>query len=178
VGEDAIGWSEAVQTRLDARGAPGMYCAMPRTLALLRHGRAAGQGPDAVLTPEGAQQLEKVAAVLKAEGWRPAAMFVSPYSRALESARVFAAALGLGKPAAVLEELIPESEPVEALAAIDAAAPGHASILVVSHMPLVARIANELTGEDLSFTPATFVEIADQGDGQVRLVRRLSPEEM
>jgi len=151
---------------------------MARTLALLRHGRAAGQGPDAVLTPQGAQQLEKVAAVLKAEGWRPAAVFVSPYSRALESARVFAAELGLVKPAAVLHELLPESEPIDALAAIDAVAPGHASILIVSHMPLVARIALELTEEDVAFTPATFVEIADRGNGAAQLVRRLSPEEL
>ena len=53
-----------------------------------------------------------------------------------------------------------------------------ASILIVSHLPLVARLATELTGEEVSFTPATLVEIADRGDGQARLVRRLSPDEL
>ena len=151
---------------------------MVRTLALLRHGRAAGQGPDATLTPEGVHQLQKIAAALRAESWRPAVIFVSPLTRAQQSASMFAAGIGLGARAVVLRQLIPDTEPVDALQAIDAAAAGAASILVVSHLPLVARIAHELTGEDISFTPATFVEIADQGDGTAQLVRRLSPEEL
>jgi len=48
----------------------------------------------------------------------------------------------------------------------------------VSHLPLVARIASELTGAEIAFTPGTLVEIADPGDGRARLVRRLSPEEL
>jgi phosphohistidine phosphatase SixA len=151
---------------------------MVRTLALLRHGRAAGQGLDASLTPEGRVQLRKVADVLRAEGWRPAAVLASPLTRAIESARSFAAVLGLERQAVVLRELAPDGEPLDALHAIDAAAPGSASILVVSHLPLVARIAHELTGEDVSFTPATFVEIAGQDDGTARLVRRFCPDEM
>ena len=150
---------------------------MLRTLALLRHGRASGQGLDAALTPEGIVQLQKVAAVLRAEGWRPATILASPLTRAMESARTVAAGLGLERQAVVLRELAPDSEPVDALHAIDAAAHGSTSILVVSHLPLVARIAHELTGDEISFTPATFAEIADQGDGTARLVRRLSPDE-
>jgi phosphohistidine phosphatase SixA len=178
VAEDAIGWSEAAQTRLDGPGAPGLYFAMLRTLALLRHGRAAGQGPDAPLTPEGVQQLQRLASAMRAQGWRPEAILASPFVRAQESARTFAAGLGFTQPAIVLHELIPDSEPGDALQAIDAAAPGRASILVVSHLPLVARIASELTGEEVAFTPATLVEIADEGDGKARVVRRLTPDEL
>jgi len=149
-----------------------------RTLALLRHGRATGQGPDAPLMPQGIEQLHKLAAALKAEGWRPAAMLSSPFTRALDSARALAVGLGIAPSPIVLQALIPDSEPLDALNAIDAAAPGSPSILVVSHLPLVARIANELLGEEIGFTPATLVEIADSGDGRAKLVRRLSPDEL
>ena len=151
---------------------------MPRTLALLRHGRAAGQGPDAPLTVQGIEQLQKLAAVLAAEGWRPEVILASPLLRAKESARTLAAGTGVTRPAVVLRELIPDSEPLDALQAIDAAAPGSKLVLVVSHLPLVGRIAHELTGEEVAFTPATLAEIADQGDGTARRVRRLSAEEL
>jgi phosphohistidine phosphatase SixA len=78
----------------------------------------------------------------------------------------------------VVDELNPDNEPDDALKAIDAAALQSASILVVSHLPLVARIAAELTGQEVSFTPATFVEIAHEGEEGARLVRRLSPEDL
>ena len=151
---------------------------MARTLALLRHGRAAGQGPDAPLTVQGIEQLEKLAVTLKAEGWRPEAILASPLLRARESARMLAAGIGIMRSPVVLHELIPDSEPLHALQAIDAAAPGSRLVLVVSHLPLVGRIAHELTGEEIAFTTATLVEIADQGDGAARLVRRLSAEEL
>jgi len=151
---------------------------MLRTLALLRHGRAAGQGPDAPLTPHGIEQLQRLAAVLEAERWRPEAILTSPFTRALDSARTLASGIGVARTPVVVRELVPDSEPLEALQAIDAAASGSASILVVSHLPLVARIASELIGEDVAFTPATLVEIADEGDGHARLVRRLSAEEL
>jgi len=151
---------------------------MLRTLALLRHGKAAGQGPDALLTREGVQQLQKLAAVLKAGSWRPERILVSPFTRAMESARTFIAAVGVEPPLIVLNELIPDTEPVDALQAIDDATPGIASILVVSHLPLVARIASELVGEEIAFSPGTFVEIAHDGEAGARLVRRLSPQEL
>ena len=151
---------------------------MARTLALLRHGRASGQVPDAALTPEGMQQLRRLAAVLRAQDWRPDVILASPFTRALESARTFAAALGVTQAPVALDELIPDSEPLDALQAIDAAAPASGSILVVSHLPLVARLALELTGEEVSFTTATLAEIRDAGDGRAHLVRRLSPDEL
>ena len=151
---------------------------MARTLALLRHGRASGQGPDAPLTVQGIEQLQRLAAVLAAEGWRPEIILASPLVRAKESARMIASGVGVTRPPVVLHELIPDSEPLDALQAIDEAAPGSSLVLVVSHLPLVGRIAQELTGEEVAFTPATLAEITDQGDGAARLVRRLSAEEL
>jgi phosphohistidine phosphatase len=151
---------------------------MLRTLALLRHGLSAGQSPDAALLPEGAAYLRRLGAKLAAEHWQPAAIFTSPYVRARESAAVLASALGCEAPHVTLRALVPEGEPADALAAIAAAAPDAASVLVVSHMPLVGRLAQELVGEDLAFSPGTFVEIAREGEANARLVRRIGPRDM
>jgi len=74
-----------------------------------------------------------------------------------------------------LDELRPDGEPEQALAAIAGAAPLASPVLVVAHMPLVGLLARELVGEDILFSPGTFVEIERNGDGQARLLRRIGP---
>ena len=155
-----------------------MYCAMVRTLALLRHGLASGQGPDAALAPEGVRQVERLAAALRANAWRPDLVMSSPYTRALESARTFARGVGVSAPPVVLHELLPEREPLEALQAIDDAAPNLASIVVVTHLPLVGRLTFELTHQEVAFSPGTFVELRHDGNGYAQLVRRIAPQEL
>ena len=151
---------------------------MLRTLALLRHALASGQSPDAKLLPEGVAYLHRLGTKLEAEGWKPGAIVTSPYMRARDSAGVLAAVLGYESRAAVLNELVPESEPDEALAAITAAAPLATPILVVTHLPLVGRLAQTLLGEDLSFSPGTLVEIVREGEGVARLIRRIGPRDL
>jgi phosphohistidine phosphatase SixA len=151
---------------------------MLRTLALLRHGLASGQGPAAELRPEGAAYLRRLAAVLDREGWRPAAIVTSPYRRARESAAVMATALRVSEAPLVLEELIPEAEPGPALTAVLAAAPLAACILVVTHLPLIGRLAQELIGEDPSFSPGTLVEIVREHDDVARLLRRIGASDL
>jgi len=163
--------------QLDPGVTRSLYCAMVRALALLRHGLASGQGPDAALVPQGTRQIERLASALRAEGWRPDLVLSSPYARALESARTLAGGVGYEAPPLVLHELLPESEPLDALQAIDAAAPGVASILVVSHLPLVGRLTFELTHQEVPFSPGTFVELRHDSDGLARLVRRIAPLE-
>jgi len=151
---------------------------MVRTLALLRHGLASGQGSDAALAPEGVRQLERLAAALRAGTWRPDVVLSSPYTRALESARTLARGLGVATAPMLLHELLPESEPLDALQAIDAAAPNVDSILVVTHLPLVGRLTFELTHQEVPFSPGTFVELRHDGDGYAQLVRRIAPQEL
>jgi len=151
---------------------------MVRTLVLLRHGLAAGQGPDSGLLPEGEAYLRRLGARLAGEGWKPAAILASPYLRARSSAAVLADSLGIREPTVLLSELLPEADAGEALAAITAAAPAATPVLVVTHLPLVARLANELVGEDVSFSPGTFVEIAREGAGGARLLRRIGPRDL
>lgn len=156
----------------------GSVALMLRVLALLRHGRASGQGPDATLEPEGAAQLRRLGAKLGAEGWQPAAVVTSPYRRARESAHVLAQALTPAVETHVLPELKPEAEPEDAIEAILAAAPLATPILVVTHLPLVGRLAQELLGEEIAFFPGTFVEIVRDGDGASRLLRRWNAHEL
>ncbi len=151
---------------------------MLRILALLRHGLASGQSPEAELLPEGAVYLQRLGAMLEAEGWSPGAICTSPFRRAADSARVLAGALDCEAPRLVLSELIPEGEPGEALAAITAAAPLARTVLVVTHIPLIGRLAQELVGEELAFSPGTFVEIAREGQGVARLLRRIGPRDL
>lgn len=151
---------------------------MIRVLALLRHGLAAGQTPNSELLPDGAVYLRRLGAMLRAEGWAPAAVLTSPYVRAQASAHVMVESLGLTLTPTVLEALVPESEPADALAAIQAAEPESALVLVVAHLPLLGRFAHELLGEDPTFSPGTLVEIAREGDGHSRLLRRIGPRDI
>ena len=66
---------------------------MTMRLLLLRHCEAAGQGPDAPLTPAGAAAAERVASVLAAAGVD--AIYSSPYRRAMQTVEPFAAQSGL-----------------------------------------------------------------------------------
>lgn len=62
-------------------------------LLLVRHARAAGQAPDAPLTPEGMSGAERLARALAAQ---PITRIVSsPWTRAVETARPLATRLGL-----------------------------------------------------------------------------------
>ena len=151
---------------------------MLRILALLRHGLASGQSPEAELLPEGVAHLRRLGARLEAEGWKPAAIVTSPYMRARGTAGVLADVLGCEAQPVVLEELVPECDPSNALAAIAAAVPLATPVLAVSHLPLVGRLAQELVGEELRFSPGTFVEIAREDGGVARLLRRISPRDL
>ncbi len=151
---------------------------MIRVLALLRHGLAAGQAANSELLPEGGVYLRRLGAMLRAEGWAPAAVLTSPYMRAKASAQVMIEGLGLMITPTVIDELVPESEPADALAAILTAAPQSTLVLVVAHLPLLGRLAHEMVGEDPTFSPGTLVEIGREADGQSRLLRRIGPRDL
>lgn len=151
---------------------------MIRNLALLRHGIASGQGPQAALLPEGALELRRLTALLASEGWRPGAVVTSPYRRAEESARIMVSDLAPDVDLFVLRELRPDVEPEDALEAVLAVAPMVSPVLIVSHLPLVARLVHGLIGEELSFSPGTFVEIVREGAAPARLLRRIGPRDL
>lgn len=150
---------------------------MDRTLALMRHGLATGQAPDAPLMAEGEEDVRCLGARLAGEGWRPDLVLCSPYRRALHTARLMADALAPLAGFETLSQLVPEGDPTEAAAVVRALAADHACVLVVSHLPLVGLLTAEFTGDSVPFTPGTWVEMAVPGDGRARLVRRVAPRE-
>jgi phosphohistidine phosphatase SixA len=88
-----------------------------------------------------------------------------------------AAALGFADLVETDAGLVPDSDPREAATLVRAHAAGCARLLVVSHLPLVGLLANDLTGDSPRFTPGTWVEMTLAHEGHARLLRRLAPRE-
>ena len=154
---------------------------MPLVLDILRHGaaEAAGAAGDSArpLSAAGRRVVSALAATLANEGWRPDRIFTSPMLRARQTAEIVRGA----SPAPAIERLdalLPESEPSDVLAALNAhgAVAGHA--LLVTHQPLAGRLASHLTGATPAFPPGTLVriELADgPGARRGRVVRAIEP---
>lgn len=116
-------------------------------IVLVRHGKAephAASDAARALTPRGQEQARAAAQWLRdtlgqGEGL---CLLASPYRRAQETAAPIAAALGVA--VRTVAEITPDDDPRRALAAIEAAGQGAETLVVVSHMPLVAGLAGWL----------------------------------
>jgi phosphohistidine phosphatase len=149
------------------------------TLCLLRHGRAAGQSPEAELLPAGEAQIRALGRLLAAEGFAPEAAFTSPYHRAQRTARLLLDELRSTLEARALPELVPDADPGVALRALFGSGLPLARVLVVSHQPLLGRMAIALTEQDPGFSAGTLAEIElAEGEDSGTLVRRLGPEDL
>lgn len=113
-------------------------------IVLVRHGEAEPRGSsDAAraLTARGHEQALAAGAWLRAAlaDAGTARLLASPYRRAQETAQAIGA--GLKLPVTTVDAITPDVDPRVALAAIEEAAAGASTLLVVSHMPLVAGLA-------------------------------------
>jgi phosphohistidine phosphatase SixA len=111
---------------------------------LLRHGLAEGIAPEAALLPEGEAQARAVAEHLAPWAEAGLAVVSSPLRRARETAGHLVARWGLAEPV-TLPALVPEGgegEARHALSALALAGP----LVVVSHRPLLPRLAQRLAG--------------------------------
>lgn len=116
-------------------------------IVLVRHGKAephAGTDAARALTHKGHEQARAAAQWLhetlgQGSGMR---LLASPYRRAQETAAPIADVLGLA--VHTVAEITPDDDPRRALAAIEAAGKGAETLVVVSHMPLVAGLAGWL----------------------------------
>lgn len=117
-------------------------------LDLVRHGEAlpAADGRDAQrrLSDAGRETIRRLAGHYAREASRPGAIFTSPLTRARETADLLHGALP-GLEPAVLDELVPDGEPADVVAAlIERELPRH--VIVVGHQPLVGRLVAFLAG--------------------------------
>ena len=168
---------------LTAGGTGGESPPVSFVLDLLRHGEAlpAAAGGDAAraLSPRGRADLERLAVQLAATGWRPERAFVSPLTRARESAAIVLARTAPGLAAEVMDALRPDAHPGEVLEALagEGIAAGH--VLLVGHQPLLGMLAATLTGGPAAaMSPGCVVRIGctgPPGPGGGALGWRLDP---
>lgn len=150
-----------------------------RELFLVRHGQAeaASSGGDAarVLTREGRESIAAAGLGLSALAVRPAALWHSPYARAVETASLLAEPLGVGATALRGEPLLVPGGSVEraARAILDADA---RCLMCVSHMPLLPELAGRLLGMRLDFGTGTVAHLALVGPRGAALVGLWSVE--
>lgn len=117
----------------------------------MRHAEAEGMrtsDAERALTVRGHEQAQQTAAWLKQtlEGEAPQ-LLVSPYLRAQQTAAAITAAMQLEP--RLLAELTPDVDPRRALRAIEENA-ANETVVVVTHMPLVAALSSWLESGTLS----------------------------
>lgn len=138
-------------------------------ICFLRHGEAEddlGSGDAArELTPRGRAQSSAAGAALAVIGFRPEACLTSPRVRALDTARLACASLGV------------EPEIVEAIGSgpydsMELAA-GRGDVLIVGHQPVLAMEVSRITGAVIRMKKGG-IALVDPG----RLLLLLGPDEL
>jgi phosphohistidine phosphatase len=134
----------------------------------VRHGTAAPGSDDRArpLTPEGRREVEATADALAAGGVEVAEIRHSGLVRARETAEILGARLGPPRGVHATTGLLPEDDPAVAAAELDL---GREPLMVVGHLPHLARLAAALLGAALAgpiqLSPATAVALHRGSDG-------------
>ena len=135
---------------------------------LVRHGTAA-PGPDdraRPLTPQGRGEVEATTRALVARGVKVALIHHSGLTRARETADILGRALAPPRGVRAVAGLLPEDDPDIARAELELAAE---PLMVVGHLPHLARLAAALVGpaltEPIHFSPGTAVALRRDGGG-------------
>jgi phosphohistidine phosphatase len=116
---------------------------------LIRHGIAADReewdGPDAErpLTDRGEKRVAQVGGGLKWLEVQPTHVFSSPLVRAVETAEILHAALGVKSPIQRVEELLPDAPP-ELLLSLFRDLPSESCVLCVGHEPHLGLVASAM----------------------------------
>lgn len=150
-------------------------------VCLVRHGEAEAGGSDdcRALTRAGRNAVDRVAVAAAAGGVRVEGIRHSGKLRAIETAEIFAARLGCPVDPDPTEALLPGASPLESARWVASLA---APQLLVSHLPLVERLAALLvsgSNEDapLAFPPATLLWLEADG-GLWRTLAHITPQSL
>ncbi|MBQ9275763.1 MAG: histidine phosphatase family protein [Succinivibrio sp.] len=131
-------------------------------IIIMRHGEAQPLNGDKVLSNLGREQVQHSAQQLA--GLHFEAAFCSPKTRARQTAELVLAAQDSQLALNISESLQPESEPESFLGELFAqfSREGACRVLVVSHLPLVARLCESLHCPEAAggFAPAAFVRLS------------------
>jgi phosphohistidine phosphatase len=154
---------------------------VPLLLDVLRHGEAepADLRGDAAraLTRAGRRAVTELTQSLASEGWRPDRILSSPLLRARETAEIVRSGIPDAPEIEELNELLAETEPADALAALQAVNAANGHVLLVTHQPLAGRLAALLTSDAPGFSPGTLVRIECAGlrPNRGRVIRTIEP---
>ncbi len=114
------------------------------------------------LSPQGRAQAREVVALIAPRGLAISRFFASPRVRAVQTAELFAAALGFLGPIEILPSLSYTEPPEPAVRALSKAG-GIEHVAAFGHMPTIATIAARLgSGEHAGFGQAE-AQFLDQG---------------
>jgi phosphohistidine phosphatase len=145
----------------------------------MRHGQAAWQAesdPQRPLTQQGIAEVRSVAAKSELSGL--VEVWCSPYVRAEQSCRTFIESVDAEFGSVKKEALLtPDADPSLLVELIEAS--HFEQLLLVSHMPLVARLTLKLTSDERigGFHTAQLVHCVQQMQGEPwRLVAIYSPD--
>lgn len=144
-------------------------------LFIVRHGDApTGEDGERRLSEQGFREVRDLARWLKATGVTVERILASPYLRAQQTAKEIHRILEVQTPLETEPLLVTFSAPELTAEALRARP--ESALLVVSHMPLVARLLAYLTdGNDSYFATAGIARL-DLGADRPRLVYHYSPE--
>lgn len=144
----------------------------------MRHGAAVDPSRAATdsqrhLTERGRAESRTAGRLMRKHGLVPTHLYTSPLVRAVQTAEVVAAALGLEGPIPAHPPLVPGGGSERAFGVLDA----HVSddrVLMVSHEPTVRALAGHLAGFDFPGFPTGGVAVFEVGETP-RFLGRIDP---
>lgn len=151
---------------------------MTLVLDLFRHGDAEpvamGGDEGRALSPRGLANTSILAGRLRRDGFKPTHALTSPLRRARETTSILLANLKDSPVPEELDALTPEAEPGEVLELLEQRGIRSGHVVLVSHQPLIGRLAAYLTGVEGTFHPGTLVRVTcknglGRGQGTVTL---------
>ncbi len=122
-------------------------------LYLLRHAIAVERGTpgfsrddDRPLTPKGRRKMHHIAGAMKAMGLSVDAMFSSPFLRALETAEIAAAALGMDNKVECTPLLAPDGDAAELVHFLVSRHEKTGRVMLIGHEPFLSGFVSVLVG--------------------------------
>ncbi len=148
---------------------------------LARHGEAVpeSENPQRPLSARGREAVERVARVMAGRGIRVSEILHSDKLRAKQTAEILGQILAPEKGVREIKGLSPDDDPLECKVELEGSGE---SLMVVGHLPHLARLASLLVFEDperdlVEFAPAAVLCLS-RADAQWELRWTLTPESL
>lgn len=153
---------------------------MTANIFIVRHGDAEFTSSDQSrrLTNYGAELLAQTSAFILGalNGSKITKLIASPYRRAMETAMIIADIFPSGVEVEEDKTLIPNGDYVSFALYLNSLELTQGNYIIVSHLPFVGLLCEELTGQNVAFATGTVVKISTDEQGKFILKQRFSPK--